>query len=117
LSVIDGMEDEDKAAVIAALRKISASLQDIVDVLEGPAVGAKTKKERQIALQLEFDRAPGDGLTREEASRACKRHGFPPQTSGAWARGDYIVTGPDGLRYIGEEGRKWLQQNNVEVKY
>ena len=115
--MIESMEDQDKAAVTAALRKIMAGFQDIVDVLEGPAVGEKTKKEQEIALLLEFDRAPGDGLSREEASRVCKRHGFTPQTVGAWARGEYLVTRDDGLRYIGEVGRQWLKENNVEVTY
>jgi hypothetical protein len=116
-SMIDSMEDQDEAAVIAALRKIMAGFQDIIDVLEGPAVGEKTKKEKEIALLLEFDRAPGNGLSREEASRVCKRHGFTPQTVGAWARGEYLVTRDDGLRYIGEVGRQWLEENNVRVTY
>ena len=115
--MIDRMEDQDKAAVIAALRKIMAGLQDIADVLEGPAVEGKTKKEQEIALLLEFDRAAGDGLGREEASRVCKRHGFTPQTVGAWARGGYLVTRDDGLRYIGEVGRQWLKEKNIDVTY
>ena len=111
------MEDQDKAAVTAALRKMMAAFQDIIDILEGPVVREKTKKEQEIELLLEFDRASGDGLSREEASRVCKRHGFTPQTVGAWARGEYLVTRDDGLRYIGEEGRRWLNENNVEVTY
>jgi hypothetical protein len=111
------MEDQDKSAAIAALRKIMAGFQDIIDVLEGPPMEEKTKKEQEIALLLEFDRAPGDGLSREEASRVCKRYGFTPQTVGAWARGDYLITRDDGLRYIGDTGRKWLKSNNVEVTY
>lgn len=115
--MINGVEAEDKTAVVAALRKITAGFQDLIDVLEGPVADQKTRKEREIALLLEFDRAPGDGLNREEASRACKRYGFSPQTVGAWARGEYIMARGDGLRYIGNAGRRWLNENKVQVRH
>lgn len=75
----------------------------------------RTPDEREIALLLEFDRGPGDGLTREEASRACKRHGFTPQTVGAWARAAFLKTRDDGLRYLGPEASGWLRERGVEV--
>jgi hypothetical protein len=114
---MDSTEVPDKTAMIAALRKIVAGFQDLIEVLEGPVVEEKTKKQREIALLLEFDRTVGDGLSRAEASRVCKRHGFRPQTVGAWARGDYVVTRNDGLRYIGDVGRQWLRKNNIEVAH
>lgn len=111
------VEAMDKAAVLAALRKIASGFGDLIDALEGPVADQKTRKEREIALLLEFDRAPGDGLSREEATRACKRHGFSPQTVGAWARGDYLMTRDDGLRYIGDAGRQWLNDNSVKAAH
>lgn len=104
----------DTTAVIAALRKIAAGVQDLIDALDSDATTAKTQQEREIALMKEFDRAPGDGLTREAASRACKRHGFMPQTVGAWVQGGYLEL-RDDLRYIGKEGRRWLEEHGVEV--
>jgi hypothetical protein len=105
----------DTTALSAALRKIGAGVQDLIDVLDSDSTTDKTKQEREIALSKEFDRAPGDGLTREEASRACKRHGFMPQTVGAWAQGGYLERREDDLRYLGERGCRWLKEHGVEV--
>ncbi len=105
----------DTTALIAPLRKIAAGVQDLIDVLDGNSTTGETQQEREIALSKEFDRAPGAGLTREEASRACKRHGFMPQTVGAWAQGGYLEIRGDGLRYLGEKGRGWLEEHGVEV--
>jgi hypothetical protein len=106
----------DTAAVIAALRKVAAGVQDLIDVLDSDsATTGKTQRERETALMKEFDRRPGDGLTREEASRACKRHGFMPQTVGAWVQGGYLELRDDGLRYMGKEGRRWLEEHGVEI--
>lgn len=112
-----GARVTDTAALIAALRKIAVGVQDVIDVLGNEGAAEKTKKEREIALLKEFDRGSGDGLTRGEAVRACKRHGFTPQTVGAWARGAYIEIKDDDLRYMGREGRRWLEENGVEVEY
>lgn len=48
------------------------------------------------------------GLRQEEASALFKRHGFAPQTTGGWARGDWIEIAGDGLRYLTDESHEWL---------
>ena len=101
--------------MIAALRKVAAGVQDVIDVLDTEGSAEKTKKEREIALLMEFDRGSGDGLTRQEALRACKRHGFTPQTVGAWVRGAYLEIRNDDLRYLGDEGRRWLEKHGGMV--
>lgn len=105
----------DNTALIAALRKIGAGIQDVIDALDDEGGAEKTKTEREIALMKEFDRSPGDGLTQVEAVRACKRHGFAPQTVGAWARGGYLEIRNDDLRYLTKEGRHWLEEQSADV--
>jgi hypothetical protein len=105
----------DTTALIAALRKIAAGVQDVIDVLDNEGTDEKTKEEREIVLLKEFDRGLGNGLSRVEAVRTCKRHGFTPQTVGAWARGAYLEIRDDGLRYLGREGRRRLEERGVEV--
>jgi hypothetical protein len=34
---------------------------------------------------------------------------------GAWARGAYLEIRDDGLRYLGKEGRRWLEEHQVDV--
>ena len=48
------------------------------------------------------------GLRQEEASALFKRHGFAPQTTGGWARGDWIEIAGDGLRYLTAKSHEWL---------
>ncbi len=57
----------------------------------------------------------GDGLTHQEALRACKRHGFTPQTVGAWVRGAHREIRNDDLRYLGDEGRRQIEKHGVMV--
>jgi hypothetical protein len=38
-----------------------------------------------------------------------------PQTVGAWAQGGYLELREDGLRYMGKEGRRWLEEHGIEV--
>jgi hypothetical protein len=111
------MEDAkmaDTTALLAALRKVATGIQDIIDALDDEGGSEKPQTEREIALAKEFDRAPGNGLTKEEALRACKRHGFTPQTVGAWVRGGYIEIRADDRRYLGKE-RGWLERRGVDI--
>ena len=45
-------------------------------------------------------------MERDPHSEARKRHGFTPQTVGAWARGGYLEIRNDELRYLTKEGRR-----------
>jgi WD40 repeat protein len=76
----------------------------------------KSQTEQEIALSLEFDRTPGNGLTREEALQACRRHGFSPQTIDAWVSGNYLVIRDDGLRYLGKAGVYRVEKNGGKVE-
>jgi hypothetical protein len=111
----EGARVADNTALIAALRKIGAGIQDLIGALDDEGGAEKTKTEREIALMKEFDRSPGDGLTQVEAVRACKRHGFTPQTVGAWVRGGYLEIRNDELRYLTKEGRRWLEEQGADI--
>jgi hypothetical protein len=106
----------EQEAVRQALLKIAAGIKDLADAFAPVDPSAKTQTERDIDLMLEFNRPVGKGLTQEEASNACKKHGFTPQTVGAWARGGWLKTSKDdGLRYLTGEGRKWIEENGGAV--
>jgi hypothetical protein len=111
------MEVDDKA-VVAGLKVVIGGLQDIVMAIEGDTASRDDVGTREIELMKEFDRPAGQGLTQEQASQACKRHGFKPQTVGAWARGGWVYTSKgDGRRYLTQDGKKWLQDHQQEVEY
>ncbi|WP_263654863.1 hypothetical protein [Nonomuraea aurantiaca] len=38
-----------------------------------------------------------------------QRHGFAPQTTGGWARGDWAEIRDDGLRYLTAKSHTWLE--------
>jgi hypothetical protein len=112
----------DRELVIEGLKLVSRALKDldrgVDDILAGlqdqpGRESHDSRQEREIRLLLEFDRAEGEGLTREEASKACRRHGFEPQTVGAWATAKFLVTGPDGRRYLTDVGRQWIKEHNA----
>lgn len=96
----------DDRAAAAALRQIGrgfAALADAIDDDQQPAAG------RELAVLREWsDR----GLTQAEASALFRRHGYAPQTSGGWARGDWIEIRGDGRRYLTERSRSWLAEQN-----
>jgi hypothetical protein len=105
----------DQEAVRQALYKLSAGFKDLGDALAEHDPAGKTQTEREIDLMLEFNRPSGKGLTQEEASKACKKHGFFPQTVGGWARGGWLETRTDGLRYITGAGRTWVEDHGRKV--
>ena len=106
----------DMNAVRQALYAIANGLKDLGDALAEVPTDAQTKEQREIALLLEFNRPAGQGLTQEEASKACKKHGFTPQTVGAWARADFLVTNKtEDRRYLTDQGRKWLKERGVDI--
>ncbi len=103
-------------AVRQALLKIAAGFSDLAEAFAPVDHKGKTQTQREIDLMLEFNRSIGQGLTQEAASNACKKHGFTPQTVGAWARGGWLKTDQDdGLRYLTDEGRKWIKEHGGTV--
>jgi hypothetical protein len=94
----------DPREIAAALNQIARGLRALADAIAG---GSEQRSEaaRNAALLREW----GDrGLTRAEASKLFRAHGFAPQTVGGWAKADWIETRADGRRYVSELSRQWL---------
>jgi hypothetical protein len=94
--------------IAAALRQIGRGFEALARALEGEH---PTEPEaRYLAALQEWGHR---GLSRDEASTLLKKHGFAPQTAGAWARDDWIESRSDGLRYLTKRSHDWLAQREV----
>lgn len=106
----------DDKAFIAALRSIRTGVEDLITAVDVNAAVQETNAEqREIDLMLEFDKPDGQGLNQQQASRACKRHGYNPQQVGAWARGGWLET-RDDRRYLTRKSYDWLAGAGVTAK-
>jgi hypothetical protein len=95
---------ENRAEVVTALRQIARGFSALADALAGEAA---PEEQRVLELLREW----GDqGLTRDGASALFRKHGFAPQTSGGWARADWLETRGDGLRYLTTESHRWVAE-------
>ena len=95
--------------VAAALRQIGRGFEALATAIEGDD-GSLTTEDRYRAVLVEW----GDrGLDRAQASALLRKHGFAPQAAGGWARGDWIETGDDGLRYLTERSRRWVDEQEA----
>jgi hypothetical protein len=101
----------DERALAAAFRVIVSGFTDAIAALEAPEPEGD-QEQREIELMREFDREPGRGLNQAQASLACKRLGFTPQTVGAWVRGGWVEM-KDDRRYLSASGRKWLAERGI----
>jgi len=92
--------------IAAALRQIARGFDALADAIaRGP--DQPPESVRMAAVLHEW----GDrGLSRAEASALFRKHGFAPQTSGGWARGDRIETRADGRRYLTGRSHTWLAE-------
>lgn len=105
------------ADIIAALRSIGRGIDDLIAALTEPGQAQeKSKDERELDLLLEFDRPDGQGLDQVSASQACRRHGFTPQTVGAWARADNLKT-RDDKRYLSTNGYARLHTAGIATQH
>lgn len=95
----------DIARVQASLRLMARGLEELAAAL-GDDEGA-TEDERTARVITEWGRR---GLTQKEASALFQRHGFAPQTTGGWTRGDWVEIGDDGLRYLTAKSHTWLEE-------
>jgi len=94
--------------VSAAVRQIARGFDALADALAGQA---PAEGERELPALREW----GDrGLTRAEASALFRKHGFAPQTAGGWARGDWIESREDGLRYLTGRSQRWLAEQEAK---
>ncbi|MFI7128470.1 hypothetical protein ACIBQ1_22395 [Nonomuraea sp. NPDC050153] len=95
-----------KDQIAAALRQISAGFAALADAISAdPAQPPADSRHR--ALIAEWGRK---GLTRAEASTLFRKHGFPPQAAGGWARGDWLEVRDDGRRYLTDRSLRWLTE-------
>jgi hypothetical protein len=96
----------DPDRIAAALRQISRGFAALADAV-APPPDAVSSESRYRRVFVEWaDR----GLTRAETSTLLRKHGFAPQAVGGWARGDWIETRPDGLRYLAQRSLQWLAE-------
>lgn len=93
--------------VAAALRQIARGFEALARAIEDDEATTPADDRYQAALREWGDR----GLTREEASSLLRKHGFAPQAAGGWARGDWIETRADGLRYLTGRSHRWLAES------
>jgi hypothetical protein len=92
------------AEVSAALRQIARGFDALADALGEP----KAPEQKRV---LEVLREWGDrGLTRAEASELLRKHGFAPQATGGWVRGNWIESRADGQRYLTDRSRRWVAE-------
>lgn len=97
----------DRSRMQAGLRLIARGLEEIAAGL-GDEEEAD-EPERTARVIQEWGRA---GLTQQQASALFRKHGFAPQTTGGWTRGDWVEIGPDGLRYLTDKSHDWLAERD-----
>ncbi|WP_433468168.1 hypothetical protein [Spirillospora sp. CA-128828] len=96
-------EPIDRARLQAGLRLIARGLEELAAALDGPDEAGEP--ERTARVIRDWGRR---GLRKDEASALFKRHGFAPQTTGGWTRGDWVEIGDDSLRYLTAKSHEWL---------
>lgn len=94
----------DKTEIAAALRQIGRGFEALARAITEEDTAATPDERYLAALRKWGDR----GLTRDQATTLLRKHGFAPQAVGGWARGDWIETRDDGLRYLTERSQQWL---------
>lgn len=97
-----------QAGVSAALRQIARGFDALADALAEPR---EPQEKRELAVLREWGER---GLTRAEASALFRKHAMAPQSAGGWARGNWIESGEDGLRYLTERSRRWLAEQEED---
>lgn len=97
--------------VAAALRQIGRGFEALAAAIEEEGEPVSSE-DRYRAVLVEWGER---GLTREQASALLRRHGFAPQAAGGWARGDWIETRGDGLRYLTDRSHQWVQQGESDA--
>jgi hypothetical protein len=93
----------DKERTQAGLRLIARGLEELAAALDDAPEAAED--ERTARVIRDWGRR---GLTRRQTSDLFKTHGFSPQVTGGWARGDWIKLDQDGLRYLTAKSHEWL---------
>lgn len=94
----------DVPRVQSSLRLIARGLEELA-----AALGEQEASEDERTARVIGDWGRR-GLTQKEASALFQRHGFAPQTTGGWARGEWVEIGDDGLRYLTAKSHTWLEE-------
>jgi hypothetical protein len=100
----------DADRIAAALRQISRGFAALADAVACPPDEASTEERYRKVIAEWRER----GLTRAEISTIFRKHGFAPQASGGWARGHWIETRTDGLRYLTQRSLEWLAKKEAD---
>jgi hypothetical protein len=93
-----------RAEVSAALRQIARGFDALADALGEPKA---PEQKRVLEVLCEWGER---GLTRAEASELLRTHGFAPQATGGWVRGNWIESRADGKRYVTDRSRRWVAE-------
>ena len=101
--------DDGQVEIAAALRRIARGFDALADAVAG---SGDDTLERQMSVIREWGER---GLDRDEVRALFREHGFAPQTSGGWARGDWIETRADGLRYLTARSLRLLEDEGYGV--
>jgi hypothetical protein len=102
----------ERREIAAALRQIARGFEALAAAM-GREEGDAPAGVRELALLREWGER---GLTRAEASTLFRKHGFAPQTAGGWARGEWIETRDDGLRYVTERSHEWVAEQESAAR-
>ncbi|MFB4277854.1 hypothetical protein ACBJ59_21360 [Nonomuraea sp. MTCD27] len=95
----------DVPKIQSSLRLIARGLEELAAALGDEQEAGED--ERTARVIQDWGRR---GLTQKEASALFQRHGFAPQTTGGWARGEWVEIGDDGLRYLTAKSHTWLEE-------
>jgi hypothetical protein len=106
---VPGEKRPDPDGIAAALRQISRGFAALAEAMVHPAQEA-SREERCRGVMVGWGKR---GLTRAETSALFRKHGFAPQASGGWARGDWIESRTDGRRYLTQRSLEWLAKQET----
>jgi hypothetical protein len=79
---------------------------------KAPEKPAAEDAERLLAVMRRFDVPADQGLDRNEASRACRDHGFSPRSFGGWVAHGWIARDVD-RRYLTDKGRQLIADHQA----
>lgn len=95
--------------IAAALRQISKGYAALADAISSdPAEAPEDARYRSLLADW-----GEQGLTRPEASALFRKHGFPPQAAGGWARGGWLEVRGDGRRHLTARSLDWLAEQEA----
>ena len=92
----------------AGLRLIARGLEELATGLGDQDEAGEEERTARVIREWGLD-----GLTQQQASALFKKHGFAPQTTGGWTRGDWVEIGENRLRYMTRKSHDWLADHSA----